>query len=173
MSLFFPLVSQPDSTNKKNGFSIFAGIGAGGNNIKQGFSRGIAVGYHYRIHAFDMYVSRITKREAIRTKDLELTLDNVNYGLLYGVGMFNDNFSAALVGGIGYSHIVLTIPGDPNATPWVAYVTNNYSKFGACAGVQAEIKGRVIGFSGKFYYNIFDQLSTYSLLVGVQMTFTR
>ncbi len=171
-NIFYVGISaQNDPVTNKSGFSIFSGIGIGGNEKKNGFCRGFSMAYHWRVHAFDIYYSHTTKREAIRTKDRELTLNSSNYGFSYGLGIYDENFSVAALAGVGYSNINMILRVDPGSNPTGLFASSADSKFGATIGLNGSMHFGILGLSAKGYYNIFDRLSTYSLLLGVNITF--
>lgn len=91
--------SQADSTSRKNGISFFAGLGTGGNVIKQGFARGFSARYHFKAHTIDGYIAHTTRSEVGYSygHDSKLTYDAFNYGLSYGVGLYDRTYSYAVL----------------------------------------------------------------------------
>ncbi len=163
--------SQKDTTTSENGFSIFGGLGVGGNEIKQGFARCFEARFHRGFHTIDGYLSKSTKYEADYTSgnDLTLTYNSFNSALTYGYGIYKKHYSFAAVAGVGYTsmNIIIRNP-DINSLPIFLY--QNYTKACGVIGLQAGIRSKFIGLGAKMYYNVFDGPSTYIFLAGIEIT---
>ena len=175
-STTFTAFSQKDTIVDKNEFAIFGGLGIGGNGIKQGFSRGISACFHSGFHTIDGYLFRTTENEADysyqSSKDLWQTYNSFNCGLTYGCGVYEKNYSAAAVIGIGHSNTNMRVKNyDFNSVPFSIYLDKTFIRTCAVIGLQAATRGEYVGLCVKGYYNIFDGPSNYTVLFGVEIIF--
>lgn len=175
----YSVLGQVDTTikGKKTGFSMFAGLGAGGNdlgsrgsNLQGGYAKGISARFHYGTHTISAYTSHVTTSDKMfSSTPLPLSLDAYNFGLTYGIGTYLKHFSAGCLVGVGYTS-TKTISG--NATLdfiGQTYRIDHYNVVNACVGLHASAHLKHIGIGYQVYYNLFGGLSSFTALLGLEM----
>ncbi len=165
--------TSPGSTGKvlmkKFGCSIFGGLGKGGNRFYDGFSFGGSFRTHYRIHTINIYSSLATRRKELYSKDYTNLLYSSNYGIVYGPGFHDKNFSVSCGAGIGYFWTTVDmwpINGAIN-TSGPDYIT--YKQTSLCLGAQLGVHSNRIGLSAQFFYNSNKSLTNYTGLLGIEV----
>ncbi len=184
-----PSSAQTDSTRSTNTSNkrqfdayLFGGLGGsevtmqngfGGTELKGGFASGLSFTAHYKFHSFGLYSFFVNKKEPIWTHDLIPTLTSSNAALTYGVGIYENYFSAAIVAGVGYTSTWMKFrTPDLYVQQLGIYTTNQYQIPMAVIGAQASVHGRVFGFGVKGFYNISDKVSNYFILAGLEIRLT-
>ena len=167
---------------KKYGFSVFDGLGLGGNDLNQktmwngGYAKTISTRFHYGIHTINAYASQVTPTEQpIFNKVSQATAFNMhNFGLTYGVGTYGKHFSAGCLVGVAYTHMTTTYRNiatldDPTIHYSTTYSNNKYNVVNACFGLHASIKTKYIGIGYQVYYNLFGKLSSLNASIGIEV----
>ncbi len=169
---------KADSTyiaHHRFGCAIYGGIGTGGNSYYNGIAYGTGASVHYKMHTINMYATLATKSEIILGQnDKSTVLNSNNYGFMYGLGAYGKHFSASGGIGIGYNKTNMVLSSgfhlDPKLNENVPTLINvNYSKVGACIGVQATVGGKFIRLTTQFYVNISNTITNYTILGGLVM----
>jgi hypothetical protein len=161
-------LSKPIKLKQSFGGAIYGGIGVGGNKDKYGIAYAVNSNVHYKIHTINMYASLATKSEEISSGfDYSYTLYSSNYGFTYGLGFYEKNFSISGGVGIGYTRTNMILR-DYNSTQIAGGFTSVfYSKVGGCAGVQATLHGRFVGFTIQSYINFSNAITNYVIIGGL------
>ena len=168
--------------DKKYGFSVFGGLGLGGNDLNQktlwngGYAKTISTRFHYGIHTINAYASQVTPTEQpIFNKVSPATAYNMhNFGLTYGVGTYGKHFSAGCLVGVAYTNMTTSYRStatldDPTIQYSSKYFKDKYNVVNACFGLHASLKTKYIGIGYQVYYNLFGRLSSCSALIGIEV----
>lgn len=175
--------SQKDSVprDKKYGFSLFAGLGIGGNDmghtqmLKGGYAKTISSRFHYGMHTINVHAAQVTSMDqAIFNRvspSTELNMRNV--GLTYGVGSYGKHFSAGLLFGVSYTNLItnyrnsasLAFPHDDA----LFYQKEKINVINTCFGLHASVKTRRIGIGYQVYYNLFGPVTSFNASIGVEV----
>jgi len=169
------------SVDKKYGFSVFGGLGLGGNDLNQktlwngGYAKAISTRFHYGIHTINAYASQVTPTEQpIFNKISSTTAYNMrNFGLTYGVGTYGKHFSAGCLVGVAYTNMTTTYINaqaldDLQYKP-ITYSKNKYNVVNACFGLHASLKTKYFGIGYQVYYNLLGRLSSFNALFGIEV----
>lgn len=161
-------VQNTKTINHKFGYSIFNGLGIGGNHFYNGISLGASARAHYKFHTINIYTSFAKKREEIYFKDYTNNLYSSNYGFTYGPGFYSKYFAASCGIGLGYYWTTIDMnkfisqPSYDKPT----YVT--YKKIATCISAQLTIHTRYVGLTGQLFCNTANPLTNYTFLLGAE-----
>lgn len=175
---------QVDTTFKfkKTGFSMFGGCGLGGNdlssgnhNINSGYAKAVSARFHYGTHTINAYAANVTAYEQAQSNySRYLAFDAYNFGLTYGIGTYGKHFSAGCLVGVGYSSFKTTFANmqvlNTNLDGDQKYLTEQRDALNACFGLHASTRIKYIGIGYQVYYNLFGGFSSFTALLGLEVT---
>ncbi|MGZ3865312.1 MAG: hypothetical protein ACXVPM_19725 [Bacteroidia bacterium] len=186
LSTAFATYSQTDtipttkkSADKKCGFSVFGGLGLGGNDISNtnwssGYAKTISARFHKGIHTINTYASQVTSPDQpiFNKVSSATTLNMHNFGLTYGIGTYGKHYSVGCLIGLAYTNLTTISQNvtlyDPRIAP--TYSFNKYHVVNACFGLHSSLKTKYIGIGYQVYYNLFGGLSSFNALIGIELT---
>ena len=182
----FAVYSQTDTIpfakkmlEQKYGFSIFGGLGIGGNDLSSNiwsgdYAKTISARFHYRTHTINAYATHVTPPEQpiFNRVSQPTDLNMHNFGLTYGIGAYGKHYSAGCLVGVAYTTMTTIFPNQVLADPSipVSYRTCKYNVVNACFGLHASLKTKYIGIGYQIYYNLFGQFSSFNALLGLEVT---
>ena len=176
--------SQSDSIShtlkaedKKFGFSLFGGLGVGGNDLgyslllKGGYAKALSSRFHYGMHTVNIHASQVTSMDqAIFNRVKPSTELNMrNLGLTYGLGSYGKNFSAGFLFGVSYTNLIVPVENAfmLDFAPTI-YYKEKYNIVNICFGLHTSVKTKHIGIGYQIYYN-FGQVTSVNATVGIEV----